>query len=201
MARLTRHQQQELTHERLLVAGRSVFLRRGYLAATVEEIASEAGYTRGALYKHFGGKEGLWQSIVEARARTHLELLGAALDRATSRDDLVAALDPSAIVSDGEATRWTAAAAEHLAAVTGHPRQAEPLADLQRRLDDALTALLTQHCGRLGIQPAVPLARLVVVLGALGGGLALRRVLDPSVDTGTVTADLLALALPAAVKA
>lgn len=201
MARLTRVQQQELTHQRLLDAGRAVFLRRGYLAATVEEIASEAGYTRGALYKHFGGKEGLWQAIVEARAQTHLELLRAALDRATGRDDLVAALDPSAIVADGEAVRWTAAGAEYLAAVAGHPRHAAPLADLQRRLDDALAELLAAHCRRLGIRPAVPLPRLVVVLGALGGGIALRRALDPTVDPGTVTADLLALALPAAVSA
>lgn len=201
MARLTRVQQQEITHERLLRAGRSVFLRHGYLAATVEEIASEAGYTRGALYKHFGGKEGLWQSIVEARAQTHLALLRAALDRATSRNDLVATLDPSAIVADGEATRWTAAAAEYLAAVAGHPRHAIAMADLQRRLDDELADLLARHCERLGVHPVVPLHRLVVVLGALGGGLALRRLLDPTVDAGTVTADLLALALPAAVTA
>lgn len=85
MTRLTRAEQQRLTHERLLEAGRSVLTRRGFLAATVDEIAEEAYYTRGAVYKHFGGKEGLWQALVDAHAEAHLQLLGETLDRASTR--------------------------------------------------------------------------------------------------------------------
>ena len=100
MSRLTRAEPQQRTHEHLLDAGRQVFLRRGFLAATVEEIAADAGYTRGAVYKHFGGKEGLWLAIIEADAATHLRQLRNALAQATDRDDLIAALTPGDLADE-----------------------------------------------------------------------------------------------------
>ncbi|WP_344407421.1 helix-turn-helix domain-containing protein, partial [Dactylosporangium fulvum] len=121
MVRLTRAEAQERTHERLLATGRAVFLRRGFLAATVEEIAAEAGYTRGAVYKHFGSKEGLWQAIVDAVAGVRLAALRDAFDRAGSRAELLAALDPGAFARDAEAARWTLPSAEHLAAAAAQP--------------------------------------------------------------------------------
>ncbi|MFE0028645.1 TetR/AcrR family transcriptional regulator, partial [Amycolatopsis sp. NPDC059021] len=105
MNRLTRAEQQRRTHEHLLEAGRQVFLRRGFLAATVEEIAADAGYTRGAVYKHFGGKEGLWLTLIEADAGTHLRGLRKILARATTRDELIAALTP-ADATGKDAAKW-----------------------------------------------------------------------------------------------
>lgn len=196
MERLTRVQAQERTHQRLLAAGRTVFLRRGFLAATVEEIAAAAGYTRGAVYKHFGGKEGLWQAIVDDLAGQRLAGLRAALDRAGSRDELVAALEPGGFARGGEATRWAVTSAEYLAAVAGQPEHAGALATLQRRLDGEFAALLEHHCRRLRIRPALPVPALVVALGAFGGGLALLAALDPGVDVDGVSAGLLAVLLP-----
>ncbi|MEJ3748990.1 TetR/AcrR family transcriptional regulator [Actinomycetes bacterium KLBMP 9797] len=196
MSRMTRAQQQERTHDQLLDGGRAVFLRRGFLAATVEEIAAEAGYTRGAIYKHFGGKEGLWQAVVAVRVDEHLERLRSALDRAGGHGELLAALDPSAVLVDSDAARWTAASVEFLAAVAGDPRHADPVAAVQRRFDEELVRLLTRHCARLGIRPALPLPRLVTALDALFGGLAVRRAVDPTIDAATIAADMLALVLP-----
>ena len=193
MARLTRVQQQQRTHEQLLDAGLAVLLRRGYLSATVEEIAAEAGFTRGAVYKHFGGKEGLWQAIVDARAGALLDGLRAALDRAGSRAELLEVLNPAAFVRDPAAARWTVVSAEHLAAVAG--RSAHQAAT-QRRLDEAVAADLDRHCRRLGIRPAVPLEQFVVAWSALGGGLALLHAVDPSTDVATVAAGVLAALLP-----
>ncbi|UWZ59914.1 TetR family transcriptional regulator [Dactylosporangium aurantiacum] len=192
---MTRAQRQDRTHEQLLEAGVAVFLRRGFLAATVEEIAAEAGYTRGAVYKHFGGKEGLWQAIVDAHADTHLHGLRAALDRATSREELLAVLNPAVYVQR-TATRWTAVSAEYLAAVAGRPEHAAALAATQRRLDETVAADLDRHCRRLGIRPALPLRDLVVAWGALGGGLALLHAADPATAVGEVAAGVLAVLLP-----
>jgi AcrR family transcriptional regulator len=54
------------TREGVLVAAAAVFERVGYSAATVEEIAQEAGVTKGALYFHFPAKADLARAIVEA---------------------------------------------------------------------------------------------------------------------------------------
>ena len=194
---MTRAEQQERTHARLLDAGREVFLRRGFLAATADEIAAAAGYTRGALYKHFGGREGLWQAIMEQRAEVLLAGLRTALAAVRTRRQLIAVLDPSAVVRDEEAARWTVAGTEYLVAVANHPEHGAALARLQRRHDEAFGSLLQEHCERLGIEPALPIPDLVIALSALGGGLALLCAVDPAVDVAGVGGRLLGVVLPA----
>ncbi|WP_323118680.1 TetR/AcrR family transcriptional regulator [Burkholderia alba] len=54
--RLTREQSKDLTRERLLKAAQSIFMKKGYVAASVEDIAAAAGYTRGAFYSNFSSK-------------------------------------------------------------------------------------------------------------------------------------------------
>ncbi|WP_429347968.1 TetR/AcrR family transcriptional regulator [Paraburkholderia sp. Clong3] len=50
--------------ERLLEAAKSVFIREGFGAARVEEIASLAGVSKTTVYRQFGTKEELFRSIV-----------------------------------------------------------------------------------------------------------------------------------------
>jgi AcrR family transcriptional regulator len=52
------------TTERLVAAARRAFAEQGYAAASMDELCGEAGLTRGALYHHFGGKEGLLEAVV-----------------------------------------------------------------------------------------------------------------------------------------
>jgi len=195
MTRLTRAEHQQRTHEHLLDAGRQVFLRRGFLAATVEEIAADAGYTRSAVYKHFGGKEGLWLAIIEASVATHLQELRTALTHATTRDDVIAALAP-ADPTDKDAAKWSAAAAEVLAATAQQPETATLIAAIQQRHDDAVVALLTEHSRRLGLEPAMPLHQAVVMLGAVGIGLALRQTVAPAGDPAAIFTHLLGTVFP-----
>ncbi|MEU0202343.1 MULTISPECIES: TetR/AcrR family transcriptional regulator [unclassified Streptomyces] len=200
MGRLTRAEQQQVTHERLLEAGRSVLRRRGFLAATVDEIAEEAGYTRGAVYKHFGGKEGLWQAVVDAHTEAYLELLGETLDRVANREELIAALLPSAFTDDQDAARWSTAAMEFMAAVTHHPEAAAVSVAAQRRHEEQIVALLESACRRLDVQPAMPLEHVVVVLGTLGGSLALRAAVDPATDVAALAAGVMTVMFPEPTK-
>src|SRR3954470_21592702 len=68
--------------DELLSAALRVFARRGYRAAGVDEIAAEAGYSKGALYWHFSGKEELLTTLLEERVdapmRERFALLGSA---------------------------------------------------------------------------------------------------------------------------
>src|SRR5690349_19619325 len=53
--------------DELLTAALRVFARRGYREAGVDEIAAEAGYSKGALYWHFSGKEELLTALLDER--------------------------------------------------------------------------------------------------------------------------------------
>jgi TetR/AcrR family acrAB operon transcriptional repressor len=57
----------ELTRQKILDSAMSVFSKVGYSNARLEDIAREAGVTRGALYHHFGGKPEVYTALVNER--------------------------------------------------------------------------------------------------------------------------------------
>lgn len=63
--RLTREQSRDQTRERLLTAAHRIFQKKGYVAASVEDIAAAAGYTRGAFYSNFRSKSDLLLELLE----------------------------------------------------------------------------------------------------------------------------------------
>src|SRR4051812_11272388 len=69
--RLTREQSRAQTRERLLDAARDVFARSGFHGASVDEIASAASYSTGALYSNFDGKEDLFLALMEREIDEH----------------------------------------------------------------------------------------------------------------------------------
>ncbi len=54
----------ELLAERILDAAQELFLRQGYEATTVEEIASRIGATKRTIYVRFDDKSGLFRAVV-----------------------------------------------------------------------------------------------------------------------------------------
>jgi AcrR family transcriptional regulator len=63
--RWTRQQRLQHTRDVLLDAAGEVFAKRGFGGAALEDIAEAAGYTRGAIYSHFGTKEELFLAVIE----------------------------------------------------------------------------------------------------------------------------------------
>jgi AcrR family transcriptional regulator len=62
--RLTREQSRAQTRATLIAVGRTHFLRYGLGGAVAEKIAEDAGYSRGALYANFEGKEDLFLAVI-----------------------------------------------------------------------------------------------------------------------------------------
>jgi AcrR family transcriptional regulator len=60
-----RERRRALTRTALLDAAAHVFARRGFEGASLDEIAETAGFTRGAIYKHFDGKESLLLAVYD----------------------------------------------------------------------------------------------------------------------------------------
>ena len=69
----SRRESQERTRARLIEVGREHFLRYGLGGAVAEKIAEEAGYSRGALYANFDGKEELFLAVIRATVDAELE--------------------------------------------------------------------------------------------------------------------------------
>lgn len=65
MSRRSRPQMIEETRAKLLAAARHAFATQGYSQTSMDEFTAAAGLTRGALYHHFGSKEGLLVAVIE----------------------------------------------------------------------------------------------------------------------------------------
>lgn len=77
--RKTRAQAQAETRRRLLDAAAVTFARKGFAAASVEEIAEQAGFSVGAVYSNFSGKEELFAELMAERAAGRVETVAEAL--------------------------------------------------------------------------------------------------------------------------
>ena len=77
----TQEERRATTRAALIAAGRELFARDGYDAVSSEALVAAAGVTRGALYHHFDGKQGLFAAVfeeIEAELITRLDLSGVA---------------------------------------------------------------------------------------------------------------------------
>src|SRR3954451_13825389 len=65
MAARTQQERKADTRARLIAAAADLFARKGFHAVSAEAVAGAADRTTGALYSHFGGKEGLLLALFE----------------------------------------------------------------------------------------------------------------------------------------
>jgi AcrR family transcriptional regulator len=104
----TQGERRAATRQRLLDAAAELFAERGVEGSSVDAIAERADRTSGAIYDHFGGKDGLLFALLEGWVDDVAVVIGAELATATTLDERLASIwrnvsDPPA--GDG---RWIA---------------------------------------------------------------------------------------------
>lgn len=105
MPRLSREKSQERTRERLLTAAAKVFARAGYGGASIDAIAEDAGFSKGAFYSNFDSKESVFLELLERHMAQELAAGGGLLDGALTPDaavDLIA----ERYARDGDDQMW-----------------------------------------------------------------------------------------------
>jgi AcrR family transcriptional regulator len=86
--RLTREQSKDQTRQRLLDAGQAIFMKKGFVAASVEDIAGAAGYTRGAFYSNFRSKNELFLELLRRDHETMQAGLQTIFENAATREEM-----------------------------------------------------------------------------------------------------------------
>ncbi|NJN59620.1 MAG: TetR/AcrR family transcriptional regulator [Leptolyngbyaceae cyanobacterium SL_5_9] len=83
-AKLTKAEQTQRTRRAILDQARHLFATKGYAATGTEEIISELGITRGALYHQFGDKLGVFKAVI---AEAYGEITGYIRSKIEPLDD------------------------------------------------------------------------------------------------------------------
>ena len=90
---LNKHQQRtEATRKKLMAAALRVFARDGFEASRIEDLASEAGHTRGAFYANFDTKEDLFFALLEQQAANRITRLRSLIERVSTPEERMQAV-------------------------------------------------------------------------------------------------------------
>jgi AcrR family transcriptional regulator len=163
----TRERRIEHTRSLLLDAAEEVFAEKGFAPATLDDIAHAAGYTKGAIYKHFATKEDLFLAVSDRYWRRYFDNFA---------EVMASARQIGARELDEIAKRWRQLSrdrgAEH--AALGHeftlyllrnPDARERVAAKRSEVVEALAKFIVTGMDRLGgslLMPAVTFAQLLI---------------------------------------
>lgn len=136
--RLRRSERQALIRDELVDAGATVFARKGYEAASVAEIAAEAGYTVGAVYSNFPGKRALFEAVFAQKADEQFAL---ATSLVHSVDDLEG-IARRLLDQDANQRRWWLLWLEAVIEAQRDPAKAFSLGDLEARSRSLIADIL-----------------------------------------------------------
>jgi AcrR family transcriptional regulator len=175
--RLRRAEQVERNRDVVLTAARHVFLSRGYTGATLEAVASEAGFSTGVVYSQFGSKADLFLALLERRIDERAEQnerVTAEMPGAEGLRELMRAAGRDSAADQGWARllvefRMVAARDAHLNAryAALHRQTRERLASVLRRLHDGASLV-----------PALPAESMAEFILAVGVGTTVERAVD-----------------------
>ena len=182
--RLNQAEKRERTREGILAAASRVFADRGFHATSLEAIADEAGFSRGAVYYNFGDKEDLFLDLLDRRCAERAEDLqevfaGESRDvDKTAREARVASQHAfDAMTGD---TEWRALYLEFLAHAARDPAFRKAFAKRTDQMRAALEQVVVERTAPVAhVLPMKP-EQLAAMLDALGIGLWAHHMLHGS---------------------
>ncbi|ORV41060.1 TetR family transcriptional regulator [Mycolicibacter engbaekii] len=178
--RWTRERRLERTRSLLLDAAEEVFAEKGFTTATLDDIAQAAGYTKGAIYKHFAAKDELFLAVSERYWQRYFENFAEVMANAT---------EVGVRELDDIAERWQRLSrdrgAEHAALgyeftlyLLRNPEARARVAAKRAEVVEQLAAFIVEGVERLGGTLRIPALTLAQVLVATSDAAVLASELD-----------------------
>jgi AcrR family transcriptional regulator len=193
MARLTRKESQARTRSKLIEAAGKVFACRGMERATVDEVASEAGYTKGAFYANFKSKEDLFLAMLDERFAKRLEEIDRVLESGAPVEDQARRAGQE--FSDYLATdpEWSRLFFEFAVQAMRDEGFRQELVARHRTIRSRIAAGFEAHADTIGGELPIPAQAVAMMTYAMADGFALARILEPEDMPDDLFATMLAV--------
>jgi AcrR family transcriptional regulator len=180
--RLSRAESRDRTRALLVQAARRVFLRHGYHAATLDVVADEAGFTKGAVYSAFDSKADLFLAVLDDRVAARVREIERATVDAETPGKYAEALARQFVAGIEHDPDWSAAVIEFWAHASRDPELQERFATRHATLRNAFARTFEAMTRRTGRPAVFPADRLATIGLALGNGFALEAMAGGHVD-------------------
>lgn len=180
--RLLRAERKERTKSELVEAARTVFLRRGFHRASLDEIAEEAGYTKGAVYSNFDGKNDLFLAAFADHFRRRAEMYAEVIfDQKNIEDSyrIVGRVWREANERDPE---WARLLTEFLIHASRDESLRAAVHDVRERGLERIAEIVDAVAAQHGIEFTMPTLDVARGSGALNRGLAIEQLINPGLS-------------------
>jgi AcrR family transcriptional regulator len=177
--RSRREERKDETRAELIAAAAVAFARSGFHGASLEEVARQAGYTTGAIYWHFSGKDDLFLAVFEAYTTTRVQEQ-AAIQRSVD----VRELPPRAWADQWmrrvhDDPEFLVLILEFAVHAWRNPPLRAAFANRMAAGRLAVARILEEEAQRAGFDLPMPAEALGTVVRELGTGLGVAKLIDP----------------------
>jgi AcrR family transcriptional regulator len=197
--RMSRDDSREQTTQRLLEAAQKLIAKKGLEAASVEDIAAAAGYTRGAFYSNFSSKDDLFIELLRRDHQKATDQMNALRDNALPMDELQSGARAlySRMYRDNESFMiW--AEARMLAVRNSRFRTKLNALIAEKRAQ--IAEFLRYFYRRVGVAPPMPAEDLAMGFISLAEGVKLYMMSSPAEMTPGTAESLLTLFVDSLMK-
>ena len=191
-ARRTRRDTQAQTRADLIAAARDVFLARGFHAATLDEIAERAGYTKGAVYSNFAGKDDLFLALLAAHYARRAELYATIADVPGDAEERYRAVARLMLTAYEAEPRWWPLVSDFSSHASRDPDLLERLRAAREAFMDALAGSIETICERHEMAFTLPAREVARGTGSLMRGMAVEWAIDPATTDASVFEEMVA---------
>jgi AcrR family transcriptional regulator len=177
-----------------------VFARRGFHGCSVEEIAADAGYSTGALYSNFDGKEDLFLVLMEREIEEHAREISEAVRTRSSVAER----------AQGGAAQWMSMIErepellllfmEFWAYGVRDSRMRPKVAAHFAQVRAMLTKLIAEGMLEFDLELELPADHLAIAVDALADGIARQKLADPQAVPDDLMGRVLALLFAGATR-
>jgi AcrR family transcriptional regulator len=179
---VNRKAKQARTRAKLMHSAARHFCRRGLEQASVDEIATDAGYTKGAFYSNFKSKEELFLAMLDEKFGEHLERIEGALKADEGPAEAARHAGEDFMRFVGSDPEWERLYLEFVAYAARDDEFREEVLTRVRALEEGLAKIYTRWTEEIGIEPPIPVAEITRMISIMTDGFLLRQQLDPKLD-------------------
>jgi AcrR family transcriptional regulator len=188
---MTREESRARTRELVLDSAAVIFRRDGFHQASVDEIAEEAGYSRGAVYSSFANKEEFFLALHDREAQKSVQLIAERLLEDGTLEDAAQTAARTFYERHLADPEWSLLLAEFSVHAARNPDVARRFREQDRLWREASTRLIAEICARECIQCEEHEAdEVVTAMMAIGCGITLEQQVAPDTVSQQVMEDL-----------
>ena len=191
--RLTRKEKQARTRKCLMSSAAKVFARRGMEQASIDEVAEDAGYTKGAFYANFKSKEELFLAMLDERFAERLEQCDRVMASGGSPVEQARQIGLDFMRYVAADPEWERLFFEFAAYAARNDEFRQELVTRYQSLRERIADSYRRRAEELGVEPPIPVEDLATMTFAMANGVALEKLLEPDAVPEDLYATMLSL--------